>query len=214
NGAGIRIQNSTGDTIGGPDRGDRNLISTNRGVGIHLWTSADGNLIQNNLVGTDKTGTSKAGANGAQGIFIEGGSGNTVGGATANLRHVVSGNVLHGVDIALGNNNVIRGNYLGTDVSGNRPVGNGMNGVVVNSAKNTVVRNNVIAANGSASNADTGGILIGFRGTASDSDGTVVAGNHIGVGADGTTNPGNRNYGVVLHDPAVKPTIGCTAAPS
>src|SRR5262249_44922223 len=74
--------------------------------------------------------------------------------------------------------------------------------------QNTVVRNNVIAANGSASNADTGGILIGFRDTTTDSAGTVVAGNDIGVGADGATNLGNRNYGVVLLGRAVNTTIG------
>jgi hypothetical protein len=210
NGAGIRIQNSTGDTIGGIDRVDRNLISGNTGIGIHLRAGADHNVIQNNLVGTDRTGTGKAVANGAQGIFIEGGSGNLVGGPSDNHRNVVSGNAGNGVDISGGDNNVVRGNYIGTDVSGNGALGNTMNGVVVNSASNTVVRGNVIGANGKDFNFFMGGIVIGMDGT--NAAGTVVAGNFIGVGADGATKLGKHTNGVLLLGRHVNTTIGGTTA--
>src|SRR5262249_51163609 len=131
NGEGVRIQNSTGDTVGGSDITDRNLISANTGVGVHLKAGANSNFIQNNLIGADKTGTGKS-ANGAQGAFVEGGAGNTVGGATADLRNVISGNNGNGVEVSKGDDNVVQGNYIGTQVSGNLADGNAGNGVVVN----------------------------------------------------------------------------------
>src|SRR5262249_28894889 len=57
NGTGIRIGNSRGNFVGGINSKDRNLISGNGGIGIHLTAGADGNFIMNSLVGTDKTGT-------------------------------------------------------------------------------------------------------------------------------------------------------------
>jgi parallel beta-helix repeat protein len=206
NGDGVRIQNSTGDTVGGPNITDRNLISANAGVGVHLRAGANSNFIQNNLIGTDKSGTGKS-ANGAQGVFIEGGASNTVGGATADLRNVISGNNGHGVDVFNGDNNVVRGNYIGTQVSGNLADGNAGNGVVVNAAKHTVVRDNVVAAN------VTGGVFIGDSNTPGAAAGTVVAGNYIGLGADGTTNLGNRNYGGNLSARASGTTVGGTTGP-
>jgi hypothetical protein len=221
NGTGIDIIRSSQDSIGGPDKEDRNLISGNKGAGIRLEAGADDIAIQNNLVGTSKSGTGEAVPNGAQGVFIEGGSRDVVGGATANLRNVISGNKGNGVDVfgstlaASGLDNVVRGNYIGTDVTGKVALGHELtrgnegNGVVVNAATNTLVRDNVIAANGTG-NAQSGGIFIGFKDTPRDAVGTAVLGNLIGVGADGAIGLGNRNFGVYLGDRAVNTTIGGT----
>src|SRR5262249_48903001 len=138
-----------------------NLISGNAGSGIHLTAGADGNFILNNLVGTDKTGTGK-GANGSQGVLIQGGSRNVIGGSLPDLRNVVSGNAGNGVEIAGGDNNMVLGNYIGTDVTGTAAVGNGVVGLYINGASSTKVRDNVVSANGRATLPLSGGILIGY----------------------------------------------------
>ena len=51
---------ATGNTIGGTAAGAGNLISGNTGLGIEL-SSAPGNLIQGNFIGTNAAGTTALG---------------------------------------------------------------------------------------------------------------------------------------------------------
>ncbi|MCU1265634.1 MAG: alkaline phosphatase [Acidobacteria bacterium] len=78
--------------------------------GINLNGSSN-NLIEGNFIGTDTAGTANRG-NGQYGIFNNGGSGNTIGGAGAASRNLVAFNGLAGIFIAGGLNNQIRGNNI------------------------------------------------------------------------------------------------------
>jgi hypothetical protein len=70
--------------------------------------------------------------NSQEGVLIDLGAGNTVGGTTSAARNVISANHW-GVRIngSTANANVVEGNFIGTDVSGTHPLGNEVNGVII-----------------------------------------------------------------------------------
>ena len=114
---GVRIEtNASGNTIGGSAAGAGNVISGNDSHGILVRTGADGNVIRGNTIGLDATGTADLGNTGS-GVRV-GTANNTIGGTGANDRNVISGNDDDGIfaNGAAALNNVIRGNYIGTDV--------------------------------------------------------------------------------------------------
>ena len=132
NGAGIRI--STGpqsNVIGGTAVGAGNVISGNTGDGVYLWNpGTELNDVQGNLIGTDPTGTGSI-AN-LRGIHLGFGAvNNTIGGATAAHRNVISGNTTTGVIIESSGaaDNAVIGNYIGVDSTGTGNLGNGGDGV-------------------------------------------------------------------------------------
>ena len=128
---GISIGAVDNNTIGGTTPAARNLISGFTGAGVSFNTSsATGNKVQGNYIGTDSTGT-KALANG-YGVSsnLQTANVNTVGGTVAFARNIISGNRTGGV--LAGANMIVQGNYIGTDVNGTNDVGNLSEGVRAN----------------------------------------------------------------------------------
>ena len=74
------IPGATGNMIGGTTAAARNVVSGNTGHGIFLL-DASNNTVQGNYAGTNAAGA--AGVPSVDGIAIEGGSNNTIGGVTA-----------------------------------------------------------------------------------------------------------------------------------
>jgi hypothetical protein len=66
---------------------------------VHLYAQSNQNLIVGNDIGTDTTGTVALG-NAVDGIAINSGSQNTVGGSAPGAGNVISGNGGQGVDLA------------------------------------------------------------------------------------------------------------------
>jgi parallel beta-helix repeat protein len=198
NWTGVGIENSS-NVIGGPNVGDRNLISGNSNYGLYVFDQAGnpqhieptGNLIENNEIGTDAPGT-KALGNFNYGVW-DYGSGDTYGGATGGLGNVISGNVTGG--IRTGGSVTIEGNYLGTDVTGNVALGGGdifaeqdLSGPPVLS---TVITNNVASGNA--------GWGIYVAGSSQPSQATyMIANNLIGTNAAGTAALGNGLEGLFV----------------
>jgi hypothetical protein len=182
-------------TIGGTTASAGNLISANQGNGINIDTSS-GNLVQGNRIGTNAAGTAAL-ANQLAGVAVLSSS-NTIGGTTAGAHNVVSGNVQVGVFImgSAASGNLVQGNYIGTDVTGNAPLGNGFQGVILNDAPNNTIGGSVTGAgNIISANTDNG---VAIAGTAATGD--QVQGNLIGVGANGTSVLGNGLDGVYIGD--------------
>ena len=121
-------------------------------AGIHIDSSNGGNIIEGNYIGTDVTGTIKMGS-WASGVRIWNSPDNIIGGTTPAARNVISGSFgSNGVEILLSEaeNNIVQGNYIGTDVSGTEALGNSHYGVNIKqgASYNTIGPDNVISGNG------------------------------------------------------------------
>ena len=130
---GIYVGSSSA-TIGGTASGAGNVISGNASYGIDVnGAGATNNLIEGDDIGTDPTGT-VALAN-QYGVFIEGGAtANTIGGATASARDIISGNSVDGVHVQgpTTSGNVIAGDWIGLAADGATALPNRSYGVRIN----------------------------------------------------------------------------------
>jgi hypothetical protein len=182
---GVNVQ-SANNTIGGTTAAARNVIGV-RGNGVENGGSATGTIIQGNFIGTDHTGTAGFGVANV-GIHDNGVDSITIGGTVSGARNIISGNNGDGLSLS-GSNLVIQGNFIGTDVTGTKALGNNQ-GVSLSGNNNllggtTVAARNVISGNRSRA--------VGLQGTFS---GTLVQGNYIGVDVSGTKALGNNGEGV------------------
>ena len=228
----VEIDGNNGSGSGTPSI-ELNGTNVSAEVGLHLFAGSDGSTIRglvinrfgqegiivdsnNNIIagcyiGTDVAGTT-ASANGWNGwynaVWINGNN-NTFGGTTAADRNVVSGNTHHGIWIT-GDDNFVKGNYLGVDKTGNIGLGNGCSGVGTDTmAERNSILNNVVSGNGLYSNQPWSNIEI--RGTY-----TIIAGNFIGTNAAGNAAIGNSlGYGIdgiCVYSTGSYTTIGGTTA--
>ena len=192
-GSGIYLASSfsTGqnNVIGGTTLAARNIISGNGNTGIYFNGSTTfNNFIQGNFIGTDPTGTLPRG-NAFGGIYFFTSPSNTIGGATSAARNVISASTAaggNGIGVQAGANNVIQGNYIGSDVSGQYDLGNLYDGVYVISANGTKILGNLIVNN------RVNGINL------SSANNTVVENNSIGTDATGSRPFGNLAAGVTI----------------
>ena len=126
NATGIFLDGTDGATIGGNTAQARNLVAGSAGDGITLNTTTN-TTISGNYVGLNAAGN-EALPNGDSGIFLEGVSEhNTIGGNSATLGNVISGNHARGILIESSFNNVY-GNLIGLDATGEVDRGNDTNG--------------------------------------------------------------------------------------
>ena len=178
-----------------------------QGSGIALNGGAD-SQVQSCYLGLNPTGAQAANN---IGLTILAPSA-IIGGTTAVERNIISGNLSNGINIngASATNNVISGNYIGTNPAGSAAISNGSYGVRIGDAINTQLGDattgggNVIAAN------VTGDILV--TGT---TNGTQIQNNFIGINAAGTAslnpNPAAISTGITVQG-ASPVLIGGTAA--
>lgn len=192
---GIFVLNGAENRIGGPFPEDQNLVSGNVKDGVNLFgETADGNVVQGNLVGTDASGTLDLG-NGFVGIRI-------AGGADANLalQNVVSGQDVTGIEInqpeTVGN--VLTQNLIGTDTSGLAAIPNANFGVAIFNSIDNLVSSNVVAAS----------TLHGVFVSGADASGNYIVSNRIGTDATGTRPLGNTAFGIMVANGAHNNLIG------
>lgn len=188
-----------------------------QGHGIYV-DHADRTIIQGNYLGTDATGTVALGN--YDGMWLSAGaSGNAIGTngdgvSDAEERNLISGNIRRGVRLEGAGNvdNVIAGNYIGTDISGTADLGNGWEGIAIIGSANSVTESNLIGTNGDGvhddvernviSGNDRSGVMI------SHAFQNVVAGNFIGTDATGLFPLSNVGVGVFLSNQSSGNLIG------
>lgn len=135
-GIGVRFLQAANNLLGGSSAAERNIISGNAFEGVQLiGGSTTGNQIKGNFIGTDVTGT-LALTNSHDGLEITTGpTGNFVGGSMAGEGNLISGNQDSGIAILAAANNTVRGNLIGTDVTGTLDIGNLGSGIVLGASQ-------------------------------------------------------------------------------
>ena len=180
-----------------------NLISGNTGAGVQLvGVGANLNLIQGNYIGVAPGGGYKFGTgdpgNGGDGVLIEDGSQNQIGGSSAALGNTIASNHGDGVDIAgLATGNVAANNMIGVTSDGAQVLGNWSDGVALYSPSNTIGPGNVISQNLRG---------IGIYGPAASTPGNasdiLVVDNLIGTDSTGLQGFGNAYEGIRIDNSA------------
>ncbi len=152
------------------------------------------NIIAGNFIGVDPSGTA-ARANGLQGIWINGSSGNVIGGINAADRNVISGNGDAGIYLLNAEGNVIQANFIGTRATGTAALANANNGITVSSSPgNTIGGATPGAGNLVSGNGASGIYLNGAAATAN-----VVQGNYIGTDLQGSALLSNVGDGITIN---------------
>jgi hypothetical protein len=162
---GVSIDDAPGNIIGGPG-GARNVISANNFFGISIrGTQSTGNTIQGNYIGTESSGEAALGNQYFGITVVDSASQTLIGGDADGEGNVISANGSHGIFFDTGaHENTIAGNLIGTDASGESPLGNAGDGINLG--------NPDVFANVVGGTADGEGNVIAHNGE----DGVVVSG--------------------------------------
>jgi hypothetical protein len=213
---GVTLDSAPRNTVGGTAAGAGNLISGNSAIGIDFFGTANQNVIQGNLIGTDASGTHALGGQ-FDGVAVTGGaSSNQIGGASAGAGNVISGNGTAGVLLSGTNTagNVVQGNLIGTDISGTQALGNQTGVLIQQSASNSLIGGTSAGTGNIISGNQGDGVrIVGSRqGGFLDTTGNVVQGNYIGTDVTGTQALGNQVGVTITGFDANRNTVGGTAA--
>lgn len=146
---GIGIYNGASwNQVGGQTAAERNIISANQEHGVAI--GGVGNRLENNYIGTDVTGTISMG-NSNEGVVIHVPD---IGDQGQNhvVNNLISGNGTNGM-VIYGDNNIIQGNFIGVNVTGDQPLSNVTHGLYVSGTGNliggeTQAQRNIISGNG------------------------------------------------------------------
>lgn len=177
---GVQFQQTSG-------RVDTDSILDNGQSGVLLF-GGSGSTVVNSSIGDVPTGTH---GNALNGVFVFGSNNNTIGGLGAG--NVISGNADYGVTIEAGSqNNLVLANYVGLSRTGLGNRGN-MNGIAVFDSSGTTIGGTSAAAG----NIIGGNTQYGVDVHGTDSPGTLVLGNIIGIAATGLVTAPNAS-GIIL----------------
>jgi hypothetical protein len=200
---------ATGNTIGGNTPGARNIISAN-GWGLAIL-GCNNNTIKGNYIGTDINGTADLGNTNNGVLLYDGAQSNTIGGTAQGEGNLISGNNSSGVSIQDVNtkDNLVQGNYIGTDAGGTTALPNGIRGVYLHDGANN---NTIGGTDAGARNVISGNTNEGVFITDVNTDYNLVQGNYIGTAADGIELVKNIIDGVLIYAGAQYNIIGGAAS--
>lgn len=203
---------ASGNIVGGEATNQRNIISGNGDNGIIIQNAETmrnqiiGNYIGTNPVGADITGDKLLGNKKVGILLVDGPK------ETEIKRNLISGNHFEGIvlrDVGTSNNRIL-GNFIGTDASGKRALGNVWSGIalILSTNNNTiggegVGEGNVISGNGGPDANSTGsGILL------IEANANTILGNYIGTDVAGLNPLGNKHDGITIFDQSSDNIIG------
>ncbi len=180
-----------------------NVISGNTTAGIAIQ-NGNGNEIYGNFIGTNYLGNDTV--PNATGILIDNSVSNYIGSASS--KNIISGNYNSGITINsnINSSNIIKGNFIGTDVTGLQKLSNPFGIILANSGNNIIGGTTTSERNIISGNIESG-ILI--NGTGAEQN--EIIGNYIGVDSTGL-NILDNHVGVLIKTNADKNIIGGTTS--
>ena len=187
--------------VGGTAAAARNVIGGSLYQGLVIRdTGTRFNTVQGNYIGLDSAGDAALPNNWSGVAIFNGAQSNLIGGYTASVRNVISGNNFQGVTISDpgSSGNVVAGNYIGLNAVGTAAVPNGaasFAGVEIYGG----AQGNIIGGTAAgAGNVISGNIAQGVAVDGSGTSGNLVQGNLIGLNPAGSAALGNGWAGVNL----------------
>jgi parallel beta-helix repeat protein len=209
----LLIAGANNNRIGGTTTSNRNVISHHFG-GSGIVIEGEGtnyNSIIGNYIGTNAAGSASTPNN--TGILIGNkASHNVIGGTTPGSRNLISGNLGSGITIGGEgtSQNVVSGNYIGTNADGTGAIPNATAGVAIGLGASNNVVGGTVSGSGNLISGNTGvGVALYSKNTANNR----VAGNYVGTNAAGTAALPNR-YGIIIGSEAQENLVGGTTPES
>lgn len=207
---GVAIDSSANNTVGGNTSVQRNIISGNAYAGVAINTNiSHDNSVKGNYIGINVNGITRTDtiAN-YYGIAINDSYNNTIGGATAAERNIISGNSDAGISILGSNakNMIIKGNYIGTNVSGTDSIPNA-NGILLSGTSSNTIGGSNSGEGNLISGNKLAGIVLVYSGTRLN----TIIGNKIGTDYQGTQIVSNHT-GIYIKSNANKNIVGGSTA--
>lgn len=169
-----------------------NLASGNGQIGLNILSSTN-NTFYGNLIGVGINGLTDLG-NGSIGMRLgntgTASTGNTIGGTTASQRNIISGNGDHGLLLdGASSNNIVKGNYVGSDITGLIAVPNQKSGIFTLDASNNNTIGGTLAGEGNLTCCSIA--EVGIRSQVSSSN--VYYGNIVGLNINKAISTGFGN---------------------
>ncbi len=203
---GIAIDSSSANIIGGNVSAMRNIISGNAYAGIAINSNqSHDNVVKGNYIGINILGASKSDTiPNHYGIAIEGSYGNIIGGSVSGERNIISGNIEAGIAMegATAKLNIIKGNYIGTNIDGTDSIPNA-NGILMKGVSQNTIGGNTEGERNVISGNTLGGIILAYSGTRLNK----ISGNYIGTNYSGSEAISNHT-GIYIKSNANKNTVG------
>jgi CSLREA domain-containing protein len=193
NDARLRIElNGSGLSITAGDSTVQGLVIANSAATAIILGTNGNNTIRGNFIGTDATGFLLRPI--GRGVLLSESAANRIGGTTPADRNVISGGAGGpGIEIfgPSANDNIVQGNFIGTDAAGQAAHGNTFFGVTVAmSATNNTIGGTVPGARNLISGNKGQGIFF------NNAAGNLVQGNFIGTDVSGRNSLGNASDGI------------------
>jgi hypothetical protein len=187
-GTGVFVDNVPSNTIGGTTPGARNVLAANHHGVLIQGSGATDNQVQGDYIGTDgQQQLNLAADDELAGVEILGASKNTIGGTAAGAGNVIDSD-WNGIFL-LGNDNVVQGNYIGTDATGTVSLtdGNSLQGIWLQGIlANLGTSGNTIGGTTAAARNVISGYLQDVVFQNQGTTDNVLEGNYIGTDATGT----------------------------
>ena len=135
---GIGLNVGTGTASGDASYSRIDGLAINRfgGDGVELNTLDGNNIVDGDFIGTDVSGTVELGNQG-DGVFVNFESGDSIGGATAGARNLISGNGDFGIRMFVPTDASVVGNVFGSDRIQAFALPNGVGGILITNIPET-----------------------------------------------------------------------------
>ncbi|MBD2005985.1 MULTISPECIES: choice-of-anchor Y domain-containing protein [Cyanophyceae] len=168
-----------------------NTIGFQIGTGLQTITPLSALPTINNSVIID--GTTQPGFSGTPIIQLTGsgtGTGLTITAGDSTVRGLIINRFQDGIELSGGGNNVIAGNFIGTNAAGNAVAGNSRWGVFINGSSNNIIGGTTAGTRNIISGNSVGLFVTG--------SGNQIQGNYIGTDVTGNVDLGNSADGITI----------------